>query len=386
MLSLDNTWPFRDKDKPQEGIPIRMVGTWTDTVLSQAGQKSQRGFGGRILFYEKEGKKPILVDGQLVVYAFDETGRDATDNKPTRRYVFPADQMPLHMSKSELGASYSFWLPWDEAGGVRTEVSLICRFEPKGGAVVTSEQTKHLLPGAAPPAAVAGAKTLPKLPSGVPSKPPRQTLEGLQSSRADDRRAQLISYEAPVGGDSQAVAGGGAASNGLPEKHLSSTTIALPQNYQMPDVAAIRAAMPPISYKTVQAQTPTQYSPTAGQYQPAAMQAQQFGPNTMAAAVPPGFTQPYKGPQSSQQIPVVTPAQMNPGQQPLAAAPTSWNSVAPGQLQPQQMQQTQQQPVQQQLLQQAAPGQPALQAWPQTPAQGAPATALNYPTQAQLAR
>src|ERR1041385_7667953 len=81
MFSLDNTWPFRDKDKPQEGTPVRMVGTWTDTVLSQPGQKPQRGFGGRIIFYDKEGKKPILVDGQLVVYAFDEAGRDQTDNK-----------------------------------------------------------------------------------------------------------------------------------------------------------------------------------------------------------------------------------------------------------------------------------------------------------------
>ena len=51
------------------------------------------------------------------------------------------------MSKNKLGASYSFFLPWDEAGGPKTEVSLICRFEPKDGPVVTSEQTRQLLPG-----------------------------------------------------------------------------------------------------------------------------------------------------------------------------------------------------------------------------------------------
>src|SRR3954462_3003305 len=150
MFSLDHTWPFKDKDKPHEGTPVRMVGTWTDTVLTESGKKPQRGFGGRIMFYEKDEKNPILVEGQLVVYAFDETGRDPTDTKPTRRYVFPTEQIPKHMSKSELGASYSFWLPWDEAGGPKTEISLICRFEPKGGAVITSEQTKHILPGSTP--------------------------------------------------------------------------------------------------------------------------------------------------------------------------------------------------------------------------------------------
>jgi hypothetical protein len=133
IFSLKNSWPWNDE--PEEGIPLRVVGTWTDTVLTQPGQKPQRGFGGRLVFYGKDEKEPILVDGQLVVYAFDETGRDPTNNKPTRRYVFPADQVPRHMSISEIGASYSFWLPWDEAGGPRTEVSLICRFEPKGRAV-----------------------------------------------------------------------------------------------------------------------------------------------------------------------------------------------------------------------------------------------------------
>src|SRR3954452_7753061 len=165
MFSLDNTWPFRDKDKPQQGTPVRMVGAWTETVMTQPGQKPQRGFGGRVMFYDKEGKKPILVDGQLVVYAFDEAGRDPADNKPTRRYVFPADQMPIHMSKSEIGASYSFWLPWDEAGGPNCEVSLICRFEPKGGAVVTGEQTKHLLAGPVTSAITsAGPRKPPKVP------------------------------------------------------------------------------------------------------------------------------------------------------------------------------------------------------------------------------
>ena len=63
-------------------------------------------------------EKPVLVDGQLVIYAFDESNREPTNNKPTRRYVFPPDQVARRMSKSELGPSYSFWLPWDEVGGV----------------------------------------------------------------------------------------------------------------------------------------------------------------------------------------------------------------------------------------------------------------------------
>jgi hypothetical protein len=242
MFSMDSTWPFADKDKPHEGIPVKMVCTWSDTVMTQAGQKPQRGFGGRIMFYEKDEKKPILVDGQLVVYAFDEAGRAQTDNKPTRRYVFPAEQIPLHMSKSELGASYSFWLPWDEAGAPRAEVGLICRFEPKGGAVVTSEQAKQKLSGSEPMQVAEGAAKPPKLPDGVVSKPAARTLQSLQQQRTNQRAAQQANYEVPVSGDGQSLA----ATNDelLPSKRMSATTITLPNNFQMPTAAALAAQKP----------------------------------------------------------------------------------------------------------------------------------------------
>jgi hypothetical protein len=236
LFSLDNAWPF-DDDEPEKGTPVRVAGSWTDTVLTKPGQKPQRGFGGRLIFYGKKEDKPILVDGQLVVYAFDESNRDPTDNKPTRRYVFPPDQIPLHMSKSDVGATYSFWLPWDEAGGRRTEVSLICRFEPKGGPVITSEQTRHLLPGALAPDSATVTKQPLQLPEGVASRPALPTLEDLHARRSMNN-TQLASYES--GGDSQA--GMPANSTGAigtpPPRQMTVTSIALPDSFRMPDAAA----------------------------------------------------------------------------------------------------------------------------------------------------
>jgi hypothetical protein len=269
MFSMDSTWPFADKDKPHQGIPVKMVCTWSDTVMTQAGQKPQRGFGGRIMFYEKDEKKPILVDGQLVVYAFDEIGRAQTDNKPTRRYVFPAEQIPLHMSKSELGASYSFWLPWDEAGGPRAEVGLICRFEPKGGAVVTSEQAKQKLSGTEPMQVAEGAAKPPKLPDGVVSKPPARTLQSMQQQRNNQRAAQQANYEVPVSGDGQSLAP--TNDDLLPSKRMSATTITLPNNFQMPTAAELatqkpqsnapRSGLQPYPGQPVLQQTPVATSP-----------------------------------------------------------------------------------------------------------------------------
>lgn len=129
------------------GMPERVVATWAEAVLHRNGQGT-RGFGGRLFFYDRHSAKPIRVEGQLVVYAFVEDGRMATDHRPTKRYVFPPQQFAKYESESEIGASYSVWLPWDAVGGPQSEVSLIARFEPlQGGGLVVSDQARQRLPG-----------------------------------------------------------------------------------------------------------------------------------------------------------------------------------------------------------------------------------------------
>ena len=99
------------------------------------------------MFYEGKKESPIKVDGVLVVYAFDENGRDPNSARPDRKYVFTPEQLPAHYSKSKLGHSYSVWIPWDEVGGVQKEISLIVRFEPKNSPAIVGDQHRLLLPG-----------------------------------------------------------------------------------------------------------------------------------------------------------------------------------------------------------------------------------------------
>jgi hypothetical protein len=150
FAKLDMPRPFWKKnDKPDPEVPVRLVATWSDTVLRKTGETPKRGFGGRLIFFGKESEDPVRVEGQLVVYAFDDTDRPAYETQPSRTYIFPAEQFALHESDNKLGASYSVWLPWDDMGGPQRKISLIARFEPKGGTILLSEQTRHLLPGEA---------------------------------------------------------------------------------------------------------------------------------------------------------------------------------------------------------------------------------------------
>lgn len=170
-----------EDEKPDPVVPARMAASWTEAVLNRSGEKSKRGFGGRITFFKQNSEDPVRVDGQLVVYAFDETNRKDYETQPTRRYIFPADQLQVYESKNQLGPSYSIWLPWDEAGGPQRKISLIAKFEPKDGAPVVTEQTNHYLAGPSDP--LAPPNSQPQLAGG-----------------AAPAGVQNVSYQAPVAG------------------------------------------------------------------------------------------------------------------------------------------------------------------------------------------
>jgi hypothetical protein len=135
---------------PKPQIPSRITDIWTDTVLHQPGQPGVRGFGGRVMFYGKDEGKAIAVDGTFTVMAFDDSDGKASQASPEKKFVFLPEQLTKHYSKSQLGDSYSFWLPWDEVGGKERKICLVSRFEPRKGKAIVSPPSHHTLPGEVP--------------------------------------------------------------------------------------------------------------------------------------------------------------------------------------------------------------------------------------------
>jgi hypothetical protein len=138
-------WGNND-DKIHE--PLKVTVFWSDEIENRADMdRGVRGFGGRLYFYGKDPDKAIKVKGDLVVYAFDETNRDPKNMVPDKKYVFPAKMLEKLYSKSQMGHSYSVWLPWDAVGGPQHEITLTARFTSEKGIMVASEPSKQLLPG-----------------------------------------------------------------------------------------------------------------------------------------------------------------------------------------------------------------------------------------------
>lgn len=196
-----------NKPLPPE-TPERMVSSWTNTVLTKPGVKAKRGFGGRIMFFGSNDDTPVRVDGQLVVYAFDESLGDPNVIHPTRRYVFPREQFVRHESASQLGPSYSVWLPWDATGGEQKNISLIARFEPHEGALLVGEQTRHMLPGTS-------------LASKKPVNDPPQATDGVQLAQHSDTQSMV----------QQTAHTAEAKPTEKSRKRMTSTTIQLSKNW-----------------------------------------------------------------------------------------------------------------------------------------------------------
>lgn len=126
-------------------VPARLAVIWSDALLNHPAAPT-RGFGGRIYFYNKENQA-VAVDGELVVYAYDDTGGIQKGRQPDRKFVFKAEQLTSYFSETQLGASYSIWVPWDRPGTGRRDVSLVPIFTAKNGVRIAGQPTKVTLPG-----------------------------------------------------------------------------------------------------------------------------------------------------------------------------------------------------------------------------------------------
>lgn len=138
--------PIFGAKKPEFEVPRQVVPVWSDTVLHQPDSAATRGFGGRLMFYGQDKHKPIRVEGSLIVYAWDDS-KGSMERAPDRKYVFTAETLQNHYSESRLGHSYSFWVPWDVAGGPLQRLTLISRFLSKDGTELTGTPAHVVLQG-----------------------------------------------------------------------------------------------------------------------------------------------------------------------------------------------------------------------------------------------
>jgi hypothetical protein len=229
-----------------------LVVIWKDAVYEHPAVPPTRGIGGRLYFYDSEDN-PIKVDGEVVVYGFDDTaGDDKTE--ADKKYVFKQENFASHYNATALGPSYSIWLPWDKLGGKEVSISLIPVFRDASGKVIRSGQTVCVLPG-------------PEVEKQVEAPSKKSSEEELISSFTSMPGVQQIATtaDASANGVNQTIAHLQESSGG-PELNkggskIRSTTISLPSDTAMRLQQASRGMNLPVAPATSNATNNTAVTP-----------------------------------------------------------------------------------------------------------------------------
>jgi hypothetical protein len=140
--------PSKFAKKKKEAPPVSMQVIWTDDVLEKPGTASVRGFGGRIYFHDG-ANEPVRAEGELVIYGFDDSqaASESGSKRPTKKFVFTQEQLQSYYSETDLGPSYSVWIPWETVGGYRKTIALVPVFKTAEGKILNGGATNNVLRG-----------------------------------------------------------------------------------------------------------------------------------------------------------------------------------------------------------------------------------------------
>ncbi len=178
-------------------IPQSLAVVWSEDILNVPGKPATRGFGGRIYFYN-EKSQAISVEGELTVHGYDETFAKpggVVSPEADKTFKFTPEQFTQHFSQSDLGASYSVWIPWDN-GGYGKKIMLIPSFITKDGRLIRGEPSKVTLAGKSPTSQdVFGPSTVQQVSHTEPTND--QPLQRIQVATEDQGQMKTTTIRMP---------------------------------------------------------------------------------------------------------------------------------------------------------------------------------------------
>lgn len=331
---------FEDRVKETKyQAPTRMVVLWSPAIQNGPDvPKAQRGFGGRIYFYNA-ADQAVPVEGQLIVYGYNDTAPNQRHVKPDKKFTFTPRQFTSHYSPTELGASYSVWVGWDDVGGPQSEVSLVPIFTGASGHIVVGQTSRNTLPGPTTPSAntqiqkstIAPQVHDERLPPAVFPQPTTYT----PASPSTHGMVEQASYQQAAMYPPQQPGQPMAGPYGVQQASMQQTLPGMPQQFAQPGMPMPGAQPKPLQMETMSINLPStlaQRLATAGSQSNAPQPMQTVGQNgyavsNVAPQQQPGI-QPY-GVVNGQVVQLQQPSQP-PG---AFNAPTnssrSWGPVTP---------------------------------------------------------
>jgi hypothetical protein len=106
-----------------------------------------RGFAGQLLFFRPGSDEPVLVDGDVKVYVFDDQGTIDEQSRPLHEFEFPGAVWRTFARETNLGPAYQIFVPYTRKGHNYANCAIRVRFTAEGQLPVYSKMANIALPG-----------------------------------------------------------------------------------------------------------------------------------------------------------------------------------------------------------------------------------------------
>lgn len=145
---------FGKADYPKAGPKnpvVHVMGMWQPATGVGLEGRTCRGFAGQVFFISADGPTPALIDGDIMIWLFDDQGTPQEQAKPIHKFQFDADAWKTHARKGEIGVTYSVFIPYTRKGSHAANCSLMVAYTPRGGGpTLNSEMVSVELTGSKP--------------------------------------------------------------------------------------------------------------------------------------------------------------------------------------------------------------------------------------------
>lgn len=146
LLGL-RTAKFEKADAKNPAVEI--LALWQPAEGPGPGGVPTRGFAGQIFFLTQSKPAPVMVEGKVRIYLFDDRGSLKEQARPLREFDVDSALWNAHCHQSTLGPAYSVFIPYPREDFHQSSCSLRVRFTPTIGPPIYSPTSTVVLPGPA---------------------------------------------------------------------------------------------------------------------------------------------------------------------------------------------------------------------------------------------
>lgn len=141
----------------------RIVCLWEPAEGVGPDGRPNRGFLGQVLFFEPGSDQPVLVDGKIDIYTFDDQGTPEEQARPLKKFSYTSAEWNQLATDSALGTAYNVAIPHARKAQYETVCALRVKFTSPNGEVAYSGLDSVTLRGKGNPNGLSMKRTRSKL-------------------------------------------------------------------------------------------------------------------------------------------------------------------------------------------------------------------------------